>query len=725
MKKSILLLSAFLFIILFSQAQQNNVVLYSEISPVSYFVGTSEPDENWSKRSFNDSEWKKDTISIIGHGYGDLGYVSINSNATSMYLRCPFSIENKDEISALNLMVDYDDGYIAYINGIEVARVNIDPNIEKPAFNDTTIRSHYSEFVLRLEDFSIAPDPVLGVFLDKSIIDSCVVDGENILAIQVIDDSLRTGLLVIPYLFDLTNIEFEIWGDLARHKRQVQIDSTNLPLIMIETDKYGIPFNVNSWAKAHMGIISNTSEKRNKTTDGFNVYDGAISIRTRGKSSHDFAKKSYRLELQDTSGKDTSVSLLGMPKENDWILFGPYTDKSQIRNKLSYDLGAQMGNYATRSRFCELVINGQNEGLYMLTEQIKRDKNRVDISKLDSTDIDGYDVTGGYIFKYDKFENGMIAIKKRQISYPNQLQPEQEAYLTDYFNTYDSVLMSNNFQDPHIGFRRYANDTSLVDYLIINEIAKNPDVYMYSTYMYKDRDDKDGRTHFGPIWDFDIAYGNTIYQHGNLTDGWQWEINKTMKLTRYLQDPILVELLQERWWEFRATTLSNDSIFSYFNQLIEEVREVRIRNYEVWPIIDKNLFGPGYYVDSYEAEIEYMSNWLETRLAWIDNNINDIYYKLEKVSVDKYESDYNLSIYPNPFDEQLRIAFSVETNSDVSIDLYNMMGQRKINHQIQNTFGLIDITFSEAELSNLKSGMYILKVSVNNQTAEIKKVIKR
>lgn len=719
MEKTIIFLAAFLLIITFAKAQKTNAVLFSDISHVTYFVGTSEPSANWNERLFDDSEWEKDTISVIGHGYGDSGYVVIDSNATSMYLRCPFTIENIDFIKDLSLIVDFDDAYVAYINGFEVARINID-TAHNPAFDATATRSHVSEFVSELTR------PVLGVYLDKTVLDSCLINGDNILSIHVIDDSLRSGLFVIPYLFNLTDINFEIYNDLSRYKRLVEIDSTNLPLLIMETDQYGIAYDQSIWTTARLGIVNNKNGRYNKPTDVFNEYNGLISIRSRGQSSRDFSKKSYRFELINNSGADSTISLLEMPKESDWILFGPYTDKSQIRNKLAYDLGARLGHYQPRSRFCELVINGKDEGLYMITEQIKRDKNRVDISKLKTTDINGYDVTGGYIFKYDKTDqNSKIRIKSREIVYPDILQPEQEAYLRNYFTTYDSVLKSNDFMDPYIGFRRYASDSSLVDFMIITEIIKNADSYLFSTYLHKNRDDKDGRTKFGPMWDYDLGFGNTIFQEGNKTDGWQWDINKPMNLTRYLQDPKLVELLQNRWWELRETTYSNDSIFALFDELVEQIREVRIRNYEIWPIIDKTLFYPGYNVYTYEAEVEYMRTWMETRLNWIDDNIDDIYYELKLLSTDDFHTDYNFSSYPNPFDEQLRIILKVDEQSDVRVDFYNMMGQNKYSNHLPFAEGIIDIHLTDNEISRLSSGIYIIKLTVNSQTVKIDKVIKK
>ena len=91
--------------------------------------------------------------------------------------------------------------------------------------------------------------------------------------------------------------------------------------------------------------------------DSFNGYDGQISIEIRGSSSQMFPKKQYALETQDIDGENLNVSILGMPAENDWILYAPYSDKSLLRNFLVYELARNMGRYASRTRFCELVIN--------------------------------------------------------------------------------------------------------------------------------------------------------------------------------------------------------------------------------------------------------------------------------------------------------------------------------------------------------------------------------
>lgn len=135
-----------------------------------------------------------------------------------------------------------------------------------------------------------------------------------------------------------------------------------------------------------MGVINNGEGKENKLTDPFNEFNGKIGIEIRGHSSQMFPKKQFGIELRDDAGNS---SLLGMPSESDWVLNASYTDKSFLRNVLTYKLGNDLGRYASRTRFCEVVINEKYMGLYILQEKIKRDKNRVNIKKLESPDITG------------------------------------------------------------------------------------------------------------------------------------------------------------------------------------------------------------------------------------------------------------------------------------------------------------------------------------------------
>jgi hypothetical protein len=733
--KSILLILLLSTILpLFSFAQTPRFIfsnIYTGVlDTLRYLPATSEPDPAWYTPGFDDSSWAEN-IAIIGYGYGPEGYIAIDPTTKSLYTRFSFTIEDKANIKELNFFPDFDDGYIAYLNGIEIARVNVDKLVQFPPYDAVATRSHASEF------FIGTTSPVLGIYLDSTFLANNLVNGENIIAVHVINDSIGDDLMFIPVLMDISNISKKDDRYFSRFdvrcKRLIDVDSTDLPLVVIETDQNGIAYDQRIWTKAHMGIINNGEGNFNKPSDPYYDYNGLISIRQRGQSSRDFAKKSYRFETVDENIADTSFALLGMPKESDWILFGPFTDKSQVRNKFAYDLAARMGQYAPRTRFCELILNGQLEGLYTLTEQVKRDKNRVNISKLKETDIAGDDVTGGYIFmfeKYDVFAKKDIRIKNRKIVYPDTTTLEQQNYLKLFFTAYDSIMTkTNDFIDPVKGFRKYASDTSLVDYFIINELVKNADAYVVSTYMYKDRDDKDGRIKFGPIWDCDLAFGNTTFQEGNLTTGWQFNFNNyPMNCTRYFQDTKFVKLFQNRWHELRAKTYSNDSIFGFLDELIEQVRLARERNYEVWPVIDQAIFYPGYYMESYENEIAIMKDWITKRLEWIDNNVDQIYYPLKRVGNEQMESiagNMNFRIYPNPFESELSVSLNLEEESDIRIELYSMTGQLKNQISREKVSGYVDFSWNDSQLSSLQSGMYVAKIYLNGNPCQSLKIIKR
>ncbi len=187
---------------------------------------------------------------------------------------------------------------------------------------------------------------------------------------------------------------------------QVELDSTNLPIVGIYT--YFTPIPDSPKIDAFMGIIDNGYNVYNHVTDTNYTYCGNIGIEQRGSISNQwwFFQKSFGLETRDIFGNDSSAVILGMPMETDWILYSPYDDRTLMRNVITYELARQMGYWAPRTKFCELLINDflawDYQGVYVMMEKIKRDNNRVDIAKLDADENTGDDLTGGYIFAVDK-----------------------------------------------------------------------------------------------------------------------------------------------------------------------------------------------------------------------------------------------------------------------------------------------------------------------------------
>jgi hypothetical protein len=373
-----------------------------------------------------------------------------------------------------------------------------------------------------------------------------------------------------------------------------------------------------------------------------------IGIEIRGSSSQFFDKKSYGFETWDEEGEDLNVSLAGYPEEEDWILYGPYSDKSLIRNVLIYNLSNQIGRYATKTKLYNLSINNEFLGVYVLMEKIKRDKNRVDISKNKPEDI-----SGGYIIKIDKPTgdgdsfNSDIAFMSEYTSggikglnknptflyeYPknDDISDDQKEYIQNYIQGFENALASENFLSEEDGYRQFINIESFIDFFLLNEISRNVDGYRISTFMNKD---KGGKINMGPIWDFNIAFGNANYCGGELTSGWAFNFNEICPQDgmhvpfwwgRLLEDPGYVSSLKERWSTLRSNEFSNDFIISAIEDLKLELEksDASTRNFGKWLILGKYIWPNNFIGNRYSEEIDYLKDWIEERLSWMDNEIN-------------------------------------------------------------------------------------------------------
>jgi hypothetical protein len=687
-------------------------------TPFKYFAAQAEPAADWYMPGFDDSSWTIDT-SRIGYGNG-MEEVVIPQTSSSLYLRYYFNVSNPDAVNEMSFVVDFDDGFIAYLNGKEILRKNVDASVEKPPFDAIANRSHELEMTQNL--------PVLGYYFDTTFLDTCLVTGENIISVHVLNDTLNgSDLFFYLRMYSLPLHAYNMYSASYRCKRSYMPDSFILPLVIVNSDEFGIPYK-NQRVKAFMGVIDKGEGHYNKPVDSCNVYYGDVSIEVKGQSSAEYSKRTYRFELIDSVESDSNVVMLGMPADNDWILMGPFADKAQFRNPMIFDLARKFGHYEPRSRYCELILNGEYVGLYSLLETIKRGEDRIDIKKLQPDELSGIDVTGGYIMRYDKDMTGT------EIMYPkvDDIQQQQIDYLHNYLVAFRDSKFSNNFRDPVIGYRRYLSDTSLVDYMIMTELAKNCDGYLYSTYFYKDRADIDDRIHFGPLWDNDLVFGNTIFQDGAFSDGWHFEYDlgrrDYMNITRLLQDTALVHLFQNRYWDARQSFLNTDSIMNYIDSTVNFLREAIDLNYYIWPVIDKDIFHFAYVSQSYDDEIRFIKEWLNERLVWMDDHIDDIYYEVDTFPVAPVvnkDSYFSLQVYPNPFTDELSVAFLSSDELDIRTELIDLNGRLRYFNSQHYSAGMTEIKLDVATISELPVGIYIIRLFLNEKTIITRKVIRR
>jgi len=422
--------------------------------------------------------------------------------------------------------------------------------------------------------------------------------------------------------------------------------TSNLPIVIINTGGIVIPDEPK--IDGFMGIIDNGPGNMNNQYDPPNDYEGHIGIEIRGQSAQMFPKKSYGFETRDEEGENLNVPLVGMPEENDWVLYAPYSDKSMLRNFISFYMGSKLDPYCSRIAYCELIVNNDYKGVYILMEKIKKDENRVNIATLNPEDISGDELTGGYIIKVDKIDPDFVFGTHGWLSTPyppypdamniifqfyypkaTDLVPEQTGYIHDYITTAENALVGNMFADPNFGYNYYLNSGSFVDQMILCEIAKEVDNYRYSTYFYKEKDSDGGKLFAGPAWDFNLGYSNVDYWWpGTDYTGWrytmvepnEWSIMFWWK--RMMENPYFEDLFNTRWNQLRENELSNNKLATAIDSITTYINEAQQRNYEKWPILGAYVW-PNYnwQGNDYDDEVEFFENWLFNRLEWIDNNI--------------------------------------------------------------------------------------------------------
>ncbi|MBN2280419.1 MAG: CotH kinase family protein [Candidatus Marinimicrobia bacterium] len=525
-------------------------------------------------------------------------------------------------------------------------------------------------------------------------------------------------------------------------------ESSNLPIILINTNGREIPDEEK--ISAEMKIIWNEDGSRNFIAATTHHYIGKIGIEIRGSSSvYFFPKKQYALETRDEQENNLNVSLLGLPKENDWILHAPYSDKTFMRNVLTYTITRKMGWYASRCKFCELILNNQYMGIYILMEKIKRDDNRVDINKLNSDEISGDDLTGGYIIKIDKFSGENVEgwqskftaapFNNKPVYYQfhdpkyNELADEQINYIKGKIDYFETIMSINNYNEH---FDKLINSDSFVDYFLINEWTKNVDGYRLSTFLYKDKDSNDPRFYAGPIWDYNLAFGNANYYEGEKIQDWMLDIylnnyafqddsfHPPFWWHKLWYDENLHNQAVNRWFDLRRTIFSETSIFSMIDSMATLLDESQQRNYERWPNVLGEWIWPnpeGYQNrKTFLSEVNYLKSWINGRLNWIDANID--FYNVAIDNEEKFiEKYYLIENYPNPFNAQTVIKVQIPVNQHVNLKILNIKGN--IICTVFKGNLMKGIHYFRFDGSDLASGLYFYQLQTTAKCLSGKAVL--
>ena len=448
----------------------------------------------------------------------------------------------------------------------------------------------------------------------------------------------------------------------------IKMDHTNLPIVFIDTRCGGektTSIHKDYRIAARMKIISNvdgtnygdTLKHPNQTVD----YEGWIAIRYRGNTSFtNSPKKPYNfktMKTAETNGEKQKTALLGMPKDNTWVLLAPYIDRSLLRDVLVWQLARPYFDYTPSCRYCELVLDGIYYGIYILAENIRKGKNRLN---LNDPGLSGDELTGGYQLQIDRnnepyFTSTYKAVDSNgkaysyynkiyfQYKHPDyeEMAPEQIAYIQHRVQQMEDALASDDFTNPDTGYRQYLDPMSFIDQQLSQEITGNVDGYRLSTNIYKHRDSQDARFKTA-LWDFDLAFGNTKSANATETDFWRYQntyltdYNAENKVPfwwmRLMEDPAYVTQLKERYAQYRHENYRTQHIEATIDSIVTllDTEGALERNNTAWKMFVKS---------TYDMQIDHIKQWLRERIAWIDEQLD-----YDKSGIIQPSSDFNKRI---------------------------------------------------------------------------------
>jgi hypothetical protein len=702
--------------------QTTSTVLLAAGAPARALVPADDGlGQSWIAPGFDDSGWISGTTGV---GYDrkttttyteliETNLLDVMSRVNSTaYIRIPFTAPEPSAIRLLRLRMKYDDGFVAYINGVEVARrsapdnlawnsratvrrldadglvfENIDISAKARvltagtnllAIHGLNISGTDTDFlilpeieVVEIESAGaaapvyfttptpgwpngslgapgVAPDPQFsrasGTFTEDFLLTLSTTSPAAVIryTLNRSEPAETSQAYTEPILINNTTaVRVKVFeAGLLPSPTASQIYtglepavaefSSNLPLMVVNT--FGLGLSDGPFTPVYTHFIDTGNDRA--LLAGEAEYSGRGGLKWRGSSSLGFDKKNFAFEVWNEKNEDLDVSLIGFTPESDWILHGPYSDKSLMRNQLSYQWSNDLGRWAVRTKFIELFLNTgarkmrstDYHGVYLFMEKIKRGKERVDIKPLYASESTEPGITGGYILKKDRLDpgdSGFLTSRGQRLAYvypkEQQVTAAQRAWIKGYVDQFEAALYGANFTDPENGYRKFVDVDSFIDHHIIVELTKNIDGYRLSTFMYKD---EGGKLIMGPVWDYNLSLGNANYLNGWIPEGWyytQLGEGDYPWYGRMFQDPAFVQRYSTRWLAFRQRELTHEKLRGDIRLSADLLEESQARNFQRWRVLGTYIWPNWYIARTYADEITWMSGWLRQRVDWMDS----------------------------------------------------------------------------------------------------------
>ena len=439
---------------------------------------------------------------------------------------------------------------------------------------------------------------------------------------------------------------------------------THLPIISINTGGVTIPGatvkdaagKTVGYTKAANGADRITaqisvfdSEKQYNHPTSKPDFESTVEIHVRGNSSRSFSKAGYAVKLINKNGTSNPYALLGMDAHEDWALHGPFIDKTLMRNYMWYNIAGEIMDYAPNVRFCEVLLNGEYRGVYVLIETITAGKNGARLNLSVDEKNNNY---SGYALRLDRGRSNeqknietftKYALRRKHIIdivYPGtrHLAPQLTESIRQDFSAFEKMLYSYDFDNPGVGYESYIDVDSFVDYFLINELTCNYDAGWLSTYIYKDMTGKFRMC----IWDFNSACDN--YQQSQIESS-RIEMQNCLWFIMLMKDEAFTEKIVNRYYELRKTYFNVDYLNNYIDSCIKYLGPAIDRNFSVWGYTfqqEYDVLKPtGRNARSYKQAVEQMKGFLATRTQWLDENIESVKQYSKDSKIKKFLENAN------------------------------------------------------------------------------------
>ena len=335
--------------------------------------------------------------------------------------------------------------------------------------------------------------------------------------------------------------------------------------------------------------------------DGLGIFDnykGSAQIRGRGNSTWSFPKKPYKFKL------DENKDLLGMAAEKDWVLLANYLDGTHMLNAVAMKTGQLLNlPFTNHIEPVEVYLNGQYQGLYMLTEQIEVKKNRVNVGNEGVlVQLEQY---------YDepwKFRSAAYRLPV-MVMHPELTNAEELVPIKAQFEQMETLVARSDF--PNNNVLDFIDAESVADYFLANMLTDNRELnHPKSTFMHKT---KTGKWSMGPIWDFDWAYAfEKTQRHFSTFDQpmlWSPASDGTRFFSQLMAVPTVKTAMKQKWADFKTQKLPE--LQAYVDDYALKIEDARARDYQKWK--RGNL--------DFKNDVVTLKLWLKNRAVYMDEFI--------------------------------------------------------------------------------------------------------